>query len=241
MAPELNLSLVNEFPPFDDPNAVFTFPANNNLTHPSSGPILAPLSFPDSILPLTDWMLGNVDMLYYGNLQMGTPWQTLSVDIDTGSADLWVVSGCPECGQKQFDPELSSSYAGSDEEFSIVYVRRALRPGRSYTHPLFKGSGSVLGTIGHDVVSMAGLSFTNQTIGLVDSESRDFDGYPNSGILGLAFSTIATFGEPTLFENLMIDQKVLMPFFSVHLSRREKAGSEVSRFTGSLLLKIFAT
>lgn len=89
----------------------------------------------------------------------------------------------------------------------------------------------MLGTIGHETVSMAGLTVTNQTIGLVDTESHDFDGYPNSGILGLAFSTIATFGQPTLFENLMMNQQVLMPFFSVHLSRRQKAGSEVSCYS----------
>lgn len=122
MAPELNISLVNEFPVFDDPNAVFMFPANPNLTVPRP-PHLAPLSFPQSTLSLTDWMLNGIDMLYYGNLQMGTPWQTLSVDIDTGSADLWVVSNCPECGQKQYNPQFSSSYADTEEEFSIVYVR----------------------------------------------------------------------------------------------------------------------
>ena len=78
-------------------------------------------------------------------------------------------------------------------------------------------------------MAIAGLKYANQTLGLVDIESHDFDGYPNSGILGLAFGTIATSGEPTVFENLMANGQVLMPFFSIHLARGGKGGSEVSK------------
>ena len=41
-------------------------------------------------VPLTDYVHANMDYLYYANLQIGTPPQALTVDIDTGSADLWV-------------------------------------------------------------------------------------------------------------------------------------------------------
>lgn len=41
-------------------------------------------------VPLIDYMSGNMDVLYYGPIQMGTGNQRLTVDIDTGSADLWV-------------------------------------------------------------------------------------------------------------------------------------------------------
>ncbi len=90
-----------------------------------------------------------------------------------------------------------------------------------------QGSGEVFGSLAEDVVNVAGLTSEHQTIGLVEMESNDFQGYPNSGILGLAFSTISATGRPTLFENLMKQDKLMAPFFSVHLARGTEDGSEV--------------
>ena len=81
-----------------------------------------------------------------------------------------------------------------------------------------------------DTVSLAGLKYTNQTFGVANVESHDFDGLPISGIMGTAFGSISTSGSPTVFENLMASGQVLAPFFSVHMARASRTGSEVWTF-----------
>lgn len=45
---------------------------------------------PQAQMALTDYRSGNLDVLYYGPIQMGSGQQRLTFDVDTGSADLWV-------------------------------------------------------------------------------------------------------------------------------------------------------
>jgi Eukaryotic aspartyl protease len=75
-----------------------------------------------NILPLQDAMSGSLDLLYYGLVSIGTPAQKLTVDVDTGSADLWVPANCETCTNNQFKPSQSSTYRGSKTKFSITYV-----------------------------------------------------------------------------------------------------------------------
>ena len=88
-----------------------------------------------------------------------------------------------------------------------------------------------MGTYIKDLVTVDPLEGVSQVFGLVDQESSDFSGYPNSGILGLGFGSISVSGQPTLFENMMNDGKLLAPLFSVHLARNARSGSEVSEFS----------
>ncbi len=116
-----------------------------SLTHPnhSVSPVEAASRLETQAqIPLTDYMSGTLDVLYYGYLNFGTPPQSLSIDIDTGSADLWVgyclnlgfplhllnggswqvPSDCASCQTKEFDPRRSTSYQSSSRPFNVVYV-----------------------------------------------------------------------------------------------------------------------
>ena len=73
-------------------------------------------------MSLTDYISGAMDVLYYGPLNFGSPRQSLTVDIDTGSADLWVPEKCKGCGNDQFFSGQSSTYSGSKTHCAITYV-----------------------------------------------------------------------------------------------------------------------
>jgi hypothetical protein len=87
--------------------------------------------------------------------------------------------------------------------------------------------GEVEGKLIEDTVTIGGIPVKHQAFGAVNYESSDFEYYPMSGILGLAYSSISSSGKRTVFENLMANRQVVAPFFSVHLERNRERGSEV--------------
>jgi hypothetical protein len=82
----------------------------------TEAPFIPSLIAGTASMPMKDLMAGTVDVLYYGPLNIGTPPQRPTVDVDTGSANLWIPVNCPECDNKQLNAELSSTY--------ISYVSR---------------------------------------------------------------------------------------------------------------------
>ncbi|KAI0111248.1 aspartic peptidase domain-containing protein [Nemania sp. FL0031] len=136
------------------------------------------------------------DIQYLTPVEIGTPAQTLNLDFDSGSSDLWVFStDTPSAsvnGQTQYDPSSSStSEKVSGATWSISY-----------------GDGSSSsGSVYHDVVNVGGVSFDSQA---VESASKVSDQFAqdsnNDGLLGLAFSTLNTVTpsqEKTFFDNIL--------------------------------------
>lgn len=74
-------------------------------------------------MPLNGHFERNLDLLYYGEVKVGTPAQSLTVQVDTGSADLWVPANCPKCTGKQFEPGQSHTYQSKESTFEEYYVR----------------------------------------------------------------------------------------------------------------------
>ncbi|KIM79006.1 hypothetical protein PILCRDRAFT_10665 [Piloderma croceum F 1598] len=137
-----------------------------------------------AVRPLKDEMSGTLDILYYGPIEIGTPLQMLTVDIDTGSADIWVPVNCPNCDNCVFDVESSSTYTDSGAKFKITYA-----------------VGQVSGMIATDIVSIGNLTVSAQSFGAVSRKSDNFNDAPNDGLIGLPFGTITQSKKPTFFEN----------------------------------------
>jgi hypothetical protein len=122
---------------------------------------------------------------YLVPVPIGTPGQTLNLDFDTGSADLWVMSTkLPSSTQSSagsshtiFDPSKSSSWKDqSGSTWQIQY-----------------GDGSTAsGTCGTDNVNIGGIIIKNQVVELADNLSSQFAQGPGDGLLGLAWGSINT-------------------------------------------------
>uniref|UniRef100_A0A0W0FVP8 Peptidase A1 domain-containing protein n=2 Tax=Moniliophthora roreri TaxID=221103 RepID=A0A0W0FVP8_MONRR len=174
------------------------------------GVIQAEAALLPPMMPLVDNIEDGLDLIYYGDCGIGTPPQTFTVDIDTGSSDLWIPSNCAQCESKQYDPSKSSTYRNQGSPFQVFY-----------------GTGWVHGKTATDRVAVSSISVDNQTFATINHQSSDFIEYPNDGILGFAFSTIAQCEQHTFMENAILEGKVDLPIFSVHLERGRRDGSEV--------------
>ncbi|KAG2150906.1 aspartic peptidase domain-containing protein [Suillus clintonianus] len=163
--------------------------------------------------PLTDAIQGKID-IYYGPLGFGKKSQQLSVTIDTASGDLWIPVGCINCDNLQYNAAASSTYRNTGNAFKVNYGQ--------------DGTGYAEGTLAYDTISMGGLKVNNQYFGAVTDVSSNFNVVPISGRLGLSFSSIAMSGKPTFFENLIMQERVEAPFFSLHLTRGRASGSEIT-------------
>uniref|UniRef100_A0A8C3BTI0 pepsin A n=1 Tax=Cairina moschata TaxID=8855 RepID=A0A8C3BTI0_CAIMO len=177
--------------------------------------------------PLANYM----DVSYVGTISIGTPPQEFSVIFDTGSANLWVPSvycssrACGESNHRRFNPARSSTYRGTTTSVAAWY-----------------GTGSMVGVLGYDTVTVGNIQVPNQVFGLSQTEPGSFLTHaPFDGFLGLAFPSISSSGATPIFDNMMSQGLVSQDLFSIYLTPNKQNGSFVlfggiddTYFTGNL-------
>ena len=170
------------------------------------------------------------DSQYLAPVSIGTPAQTLKLDFDTGSSDLWVWStSLPSNTQSQgtsaghviFDPSASSTWkASSGESWKIQYG----------------DSSSASGTVGMDLVNVGGLKIQNQAVEIANQISDQFVQTTGDGLLGLAWGSINTVTPTpvqTPVENMISQQDIPQneELFTAHLgSFRDFSSAEGESF-----------
>ncbi|KAJ9131643.1 Endothiapepsin [Pleurostoma richardsiae] len=165
------------------------------------------------------------DSAYYTPVQIGTPAQTVLLDFDTGSADLWVF-GVDTVGHAAYHPALSSTSAKqAGSVWAIVY-----------------GDGSSsFGDIFTDVVSVGGLVVEDQVVERAVTVSSSFlTSVALDGLLGLSFSTLNTVRPNpanTWYQNAI--PQLEEPVFTVDLKFHEPGKFDFgyinsSAYTGSI-------
>jgi len=121
------------------------------------------------------------------------------------SRDLWVAGSLCKtgCGSAPtFDTSGSSSFKNESTKFGITY-----------------GSGQAVGSLGSDVVQMAGFSVNNQIFGVCDQVSSGLLTSPVSGLLGLAFESIASSGALPFWQTLVSKGAWDSPLMAFFLTR----------------------
>ncbi|KIO26672.1 hypothetical protein M407DRAFT_24111 [Tulasnella calospora MUT 4182] len=171
----------------------------------------------------TDPLNNYMDTKVYGDLSVGTPAQTITVQFDTGSSDLLIpVSDCTPCVSPFFEPRNSNTFSNLDQAFNTS----------------FAGGSTAVGYLASDTVSLRDLSVENQIFAIITEASSDFDG-PNSGLIGFGFQSAAVSHAVPWFINLANEGKLASNVASFYISRQEAAGSEAcvgcidsAKFTG---------
>ncbi|KAK3312131.1 penicillopepsin [Apodospora peruviana] len=168
------------------------------------------------------------DVEYLSPITIGG--QTVNVDFDSGSADLWVfntqLGAAATSGHTLYNPMRSSTFK--------------MLPGATFEIKYGDGSGAA-GNVGTDTVDVGGVVVKNQAVELATDVTQSFiDDAANNGLLGLAFSQLNTVQpqqQKTFFDNVL--PSLAEPLFTADL-RKGTAGAyefgriDATKFTGDM-------
>ncbi|KAL1633813.1 hypothetical protein SLS56_002692 [Neofusicoccum ribis] len=135
--------------------------------------------------------------------------QTLNLDFDSGSSDLWVFS-------TQLSQQTIGGHTAYNSANSSTFEQMQ---GASFLITYGDGSGAA-GNVGLDTVDIGGATVTKQAIEMATAVSQSFVEDTNTdGLVGLAFSKINTVKpqqQKTFFDNIMADLD--QPVFTADLT-----------------------
>lgn len=168
------------------------------------------------------------DVEYLSPVDIGG--QTLNLDFDSGSSDLWVFNTqLPQqalVGHTAYDPTKSPT-------FKMIQ-------GASFSISYGDGSGAA-GNVGTDTVNIGGVSVENQAVEMATKVSSSFiQDTANNGLVGLAFSKLNTVQpqqQKTFFDNVL--PSLAEPVFTADLRKNAVGAYEFGRidqakFTGQM-------
>ncbi|TVY82469.1 Aspartic protease PEP3 [Lachnellula suecica] len=168
------------------------------------------------------------DVEYLSPVNIGG--QTMNMDFDSGSSDLWVFSSqlstASQTGHTVYDPTKSTSFA--------------LMQGSTFSISYGDGSGAA-GNVGTDTVNIGGATVTSQAIEMATAVSASFvQDTASNGLVGLAFSklnTVKPAAQKTFFDNAMTT--LAQPVFTADLRKAavgayEFGNIDATKFNGSL-------
>ena len=135
--------------------------------------------------------------------------QTLNLDFDTGSSDLWV-----------FSSELPASAQQGHSVYKPGSTAKLLN-GQSWSIT-YGDQSSASGNVYDDTVNVGGTTVTAQAVEAAKTASAEFVSGGNDGLLGLGFSSINTV-TPTQQKTFFTNAEALLetPLFTANLKKGE--------------------
>lgn len=151
----------------------------------------------------SEFELINQSTFYSVDLDIGTPIQSVTVLLDTGSSDLWITGyDNPYCSSNggttssidcsiygTFNKRLSSTFHDNETSFSITYADETFAKG----------------TWGQDVLSIGGVDISGVSFAVADNTDSQV------GVLGIGFEALETtagatgnFDDPYTYPNLPV-------------------------------------
>jgi len=118
------------------------------------------------------------DLNYVAPVQIGDNGQTLYLDFDTGSADLWVFSTEQPANEQMNHNLYDPSSSGTAQRYTgeAFYIR-------------YHDYSTAYGDVYIDTVNVGGIVFPSQAVETAQHVSPDFLNRPLDGLLGLGFSS----------------------------------------------------
>ncbi|KAJ0410086.1 hypothetical protein ATCC90586_004936 [Pythium insidiosum] len=139
---------------------------------------------------------------YYADISLGTPPQTFSVLLDTGSSDAWVpAESCSVCRfHARFNASASSTFRLLGDPFEGVY-----------------GSGDAYGELASDRLQLGGFVIPSFAFALIRNETGDIPTFVPDGVVGLAFRGMSQTQRTPLLDALVASHPHMDAVFAFHL------------------------
>lgn len=164
---------------------------------------------------------------YYGQLEIGTPRQAVTVVFDTGSGNLMVPSTYCKSNactmHKQFDRKKSQTAEDIQADGSPAQ-KGAPRDQITVTF----GTGEISGVFFQDDVCIGNLCTNIYFVGATDETDDPFTSFKFDGVLGLALPEMSQGKDFNVMDHLVSNHALHQPLFSVFLSDSDIENSEIT-------------
>ena len=221
-------------------DSVLNFPLNRGAPHFRVGNVRQNVKRDTYSQALINNITGGA---YYAEVTVGTPGQKVSVVLDTGSSDLWVVSYeadlCTDYSiqqawgdscDKTYNPKKSSTYKVLEEDgFEISYLDNSTAAGDYITDDL---------SIGGTTIKSLQMGYATKTV-------------RGAGILGVGYSSNVASTEryPNLIDQFVAQKLITTKAYSLYLNDRRSdtgnilfGGIDKDKFIGDLsILPVYMT